>query len=184
MSQPTAHPLSCVPPAETSRWLTEEILPHEAEVRGYLQNHFPNLEADDVVQESYLKLLRMRATHRIASTRAYFFSVARNTALTMLRRRKIYSSVPVNELTGSLVIDGGRDAAEIVNSEQQLALVVGAIEQLPGRCREIVSLLALDGLSYAEIAARLRLSESTVRVQTARGIRKITAYLRELREAQ
>lgn len=153
-------------------------------MRGYLRNHFPEIEADDVVQESYLKLLRVRATDRIASAKAYFFSVARNTALTMARRRKIYSATPVNELPNWRVVDGRADAAETANSEQQRELVVDAISQLPGRCREIVALSAVEGLSYAEIAARLGLSESTVRVQVARGIQKMASYLRNCGEGK
>jgi DNA-directed RNA polymerase specialized sigma24 family protein len=75
-------------PAERARWFTEEVNPHEAALRGYLHSAFPSLDVDDVVQESYLKLLRARAAGRIASTKSYLFSIARNTALTVFQRRR------------------------------------------------------------------------------------------------
>lgn len=179
MSNATSSASDCQPAGETSRWLAEQIRPHEAEVKGYLLSHFPGLDADDILQDAYLKLMRVRTLGRIASAKAYFYSVARNTALSALRRRKLYSPTPVNELPELLLIDGGKDAAEIINTEQKLALVVEAIDQLPKRCAEIISLVALDGLSYGEVASRLFLSESTVRVQVARGIQRIATFLKE-----
>jgi RNA polymerase sigma factor (sigma-70 family) len=175
VSQPTTeHPRV----ADHSGWLAAEVQPHEPAVRGYLRSQYPSIDADDVVQESYLKLLQARATGRVASAKAYFFTVARNTAVSIFRRRKIYADTPVNELPDWRVLDGGPDAAELANTRLQLDLVVEAIGGLPARCREIVTLAAVDGLTYAEIAARLGLSEATVRVQIARGVHKIAEFRR------
>jgi RNA polymerase sigma-70 factor (ECF subfamily) len=166
------------PSSPRARWFAEEVLPHEPAVRGYLRSRFPRLDVDDVVQESYLKLFTARAAGKIASTRAYFFAVARNTAVSAFRRQRIYAPTPVNELPDWRVLDGGPDAAELANTRHQIDLVAAAIGALPGRCREIVTLAAVDGLTYSEIAARLGLSEATVRVQIARGVHKIAEYRR------
>lgn len=131
------------------------------------------------MQESYLKLMRARVPGEIASTKAYFFAVARNTALTIFRRQKIYSETPVTDLPVWRVLDGGRNGAETTNDRQQFDLVIEVIGRLPRRCREIVNLAAVEGLCTAEIAARLSLSEATVRVQMARGILRISDYLAE-----
>ena len=160
-----------------ARWLTDEVRPHESALRGYLRNHFPSIEADDVVQESYLKLMKARATGKIASAKAFFFTVARNTALTFFRRQRIYSETPVCELPTWRVLDGTRDSVDAVNDRQQFDVVIEVIDKLPRRCREIVTLAAVEGLSNAEIAARLDLCEVTVRVQMARGIVRIAEYL-------
>lgn len=169
--------------SDHARWLAEEVQPHESAVRGYLHNHFPGIEADDVVQESYLKLLKARAPAKIASAKAYFFAVARNTARTVFRRQQIYTETPVSELPDWRVVDGAHDGAEVANRRQQFDLVIAAIDRLPRRCREIVGLAAVEGYSNAEIAARLKLCEATVRVQMARGILRIAAFLTERREA-
>jgi len=163
----------------SARWLAEEVRPHEAHVRGYLRHQFPDVDADDVVQESYLKLLQHEAGGRILSAKAYFFSVARNTALKVFRRRRIFSSVAVNELPDWRVLDGGPDAIETINARQRLELVADAVDQLPARCREIIRLALVAGLTTADIAKQLGIAESTVRVQMARGIKKCAAYLRE-----
>lgn len=165
--------------SDHARWIAEEIQPHEQALRGYLRNQFPSIDADDVVQESYLTLLRTRAGLRIASSKAYFFTVARNTARRLFRRRRIYSDTAVNDLHDSLLLDGGADAAEITHARQLEVLVIKAIDQLPARCREIVRLAALEGHANPVIAARLGLSETTIRVQIARGVKKCAAYLSE-----
>jgi RNA polymerase sigma factor (sigma-70 family) len=165
--------------SEYAQWIADEIQPHETALRSYLKNQFPTIEADDVVQETYLKLLKYKTGKKIASTRAYAFSIARNTALTLFRRRKIYSPVPVSELPGWRIIDGGPDAAETANRQHKLDLAIEAVEQLPSRCREIVQLAAFQNLSAAEIALKMGISESTVYVQMGRGLKRCAEYLRE-----
>jgi len=175
---PPANPLG----QSVSKWFAEEVQPHEAALRGYLRQQFPSVEADDVIQESYEKLWKVGTARKIAFAKAYFFSVARNTALTIFHRRQIYSPIQVNELPDWRVLDGGADAAETANIHFQLELVAAAIARLPARCGEIVTLAAIDGLTSTEIAGRLGLSPTTVRVQIARGVRRISADLRRCGE--
>lgn len=179
---PVPAPSSPVSP-EQAKWFAEQVQPHEATLRGYLRHQFPSVDTDDVVQESYLKLLRTPDSGRITSVKAYLFSIARNTALTLFRRRRqLYSDLPVNELPDWRVLDGGPDAAEATNSRLRLALVADAVDTLPPRCREIMVLALVDGLGAIAIAEKLALSENTVRVQLARGILKCRDYLRETGE--
>jgi RNA polymerase sigma factor (sigma-70 family) len=161
-----------------ARWFAEEVQPHEPALRGYLRSRFPSLEIDDVVQESYRRLWKLRHTGKVTSAKAYFFTVARNTALTLFRRRRIFSSVPVNELPEWRVLDGGPDAAETANEHLRRALAVEAIAQLPSRCQEICRLAAWERMSPIDIAKQLGIAESTVHVQLARAIVKCAAYLR------
>jgi RNA polymerase sigma factor (sigma-70 family) len=167
------------PHTDQARWIAEEIQPHEPSVRGYLRNQFPTIDADDVVQESYLMLLRIMGERRITSSKAYFFAVARNIARRLFRRRKLYSDTSVNELPDSCLMDGEQDAAETIHTHQMRGYVVEAIDRLPPRCGVILGLAALQGYSNAAIAKELGLSENTVRVQIARGIKKCAAHLRE-----
>ncbi len=164
---------------EHARWFAEEVQPHEPMLRAYLQKQFPALpDVDDVVQESHLRLLRARRRGGIASAKAYLFAIARNVALGVFRRDRKFPSVPVNELAGLRLLEDAADVAETASCNQEIALATAAIDALPPRCREIVMLRALRGLTHKEIAARLGLSEQTVRVQVARGMKKCADYLR------
>lgn len=177
----SAPPLGEIPAtaSNAAHWVVENIRPHESAVRGYLEAHFPSIDADDVVQESYLKLFRLRAVQKITSARSYFFSVARNTALTVFRRQQLYSDVPVAELPPAACLDDTCDAAQSTYSRQRLELVVAALDELPARCREVMQLSLLEGLSTAAIAGRLGLAESTVRVQLVRGTQRCAEYIRQ-----
>lgn len=168
-----------MPRPDRTRWLSEEVRPHEPALRHYLQAHFPSIDADDVVQESYLKLLRARAGGHIASAKGYFFSIARNTALTLFRRSKLYSDVPLSDLPEWRMLAKDGDAAETADLRQRFDLAIEAIDHLPRRCREIVKQAVLERRTPAEIARRLSISESTVYVQLARGVKRCGEYLRE-----
>ncbi|MDO8543042.1 MAG: sigma-70 family RNA polymerase sigma factor [Opitutaceae bacterium] len=175
---PSVHDSACA--TAKAQWLADEVQPHEPALRGYLRHQFPSVDADDVVQESYLKMLKAQTAGKIESAKAYFFSVARNTALKVFRRRKRFlSPIPVNELPEWRVIDGGPDAADVANASQRLELVATAVDQLPPRCRAILRLAIVHGRSTAEIAKELALSPATVRVQMARGIARCASFIRE-----
>lgn len=162
-----------------ARCLADEVSQHDTALRCYVRSKFPTLDADDVVQESYLRLLRTHTSRQIASTKAYLFTIARNTALTLFHRRRIYSDTPVNELPDWRVLDGGADAAQACAAQERIELMTQAIAQLPDRCRAVMQLAVLRGCSNTVIAQSLGLSENTVRVQLSRGIRKCADYLRE-----
>ncbi|MBL9206717.1 MAG: RNA polymerase sigma factor [Opitutaceae bacterium] len=166
--------------SDDARWFAEHVLPHDAALRAYLRGRFPAMQdVEDVVQDSYLKILRRQSAGRISSAKTYLFTVARNTALKVFRKRQRISDVPVNELPEWRVLEGGPTVADATNTHLQDALIAEAIADLPARCREIFKLRVAGGLSHAEIAGRLGLSESTVRVQVARGLARCLRTLRE-----
>jgi RNA polymerase sigma-70 factor (ECF subfamily) len=170
---------SRLPALNLSKWFTEEVQPHEPALRSYLRHRFPSVDTDDIVQESYLRLLKERARGGVASAKAYVFAIARNTALAVFRRRKFISDVPVNELPDWCILDDRPDPAAVANVRQQFALAEEAIDRLPVRCREVMRLAAFEQRTPREIGRILGMAESTVYVQLARGLRKCADYLRE-----
>lgn len=162
----------------SARWFVEEVQPHEQALRTYLRSRFPTVDVDDVVQDSYLKILKAHAQGTVAVAKTYVFAIARNSALAVFRRRKFFSDVPVSELPEWRILDQNPDAATVLNLRQQYELAESAIQQLPHRCREIIQLAAFEQLRPAEIATRLGIAEATVYVQLARGFRRCADYLR------
>jgi RNA polymerase sigma-70 factor (ECF subfamily) len=79
----------------------------------------------------------------------------------------------------SSVIDNSPGVVETACSREEIVLLVRAIDQLPARCREIVILRKLKGIPQKIIAAQLGISEQTVQVQVARGMKRCDQYLRE-----
>lgn len=167
------------PDAERSRWFVEEVHAHDSSLRAYLRGSFPTVrDVDDVVQESYVRVWKAKTAEPIRSARAFLFRVARHLALDWLRHDRVSPIDPVTDLSALPVVDNGTGVAEAASIAEETALLVTAIDALPPRCREIVILRKFRGLPQKEIAARLGLSEQTVQVQIARGVKKCEEFLR------
>lgn len=165
--------------AEAARWFADEVQPHELQLRAWLRKQYPKLgDVDDVVQDSFLHLLKARATGSVQSTKGYLFGIARHLALRTFRRSKFEVETSAEGPTTDEVMDESADVAEWASLRSDALLAAEAIKTLPARCREIFVLKAIHGLSYDEIALRCKLSPQTVRVQMARGVRKCVDFLR------
>lgn len=158
--------------ADSSRWFVTEVQPHRAALRAWLLARFPTLpDVEDLVQETFARVLRARDAGPIRSTRALLFATARNLALDAVRRQRVVSFEPVTDDTDPSVLTDSADVISTVNKQQELELLTRAIQSLPERCRQILTLRTAYGLTQKQIAARLGVSESTVEKQTAVGIR-------------
>jgi RNA polymerase sigma factor (sigma-70 family) len=74
-------------------------------------------------------------------------------------------------------LDDAAGIPETVARNQELELLTLAIQSLPQRCRQVLTLRRLYGLSQKEIAALLGISENTVEGQVTIGVRKCTEFL-------
>ena len=160
------------------RWFQEEVRVHEQVLRAYLRRKFPKLtDIDDVVQESYLRLLRARVAGRLRSAKGFLFTAARNAALDLFRHRAVVPMVALTEENAAMVYSNRADAAETASLNQDLEILAAALSGLPDRCREILVLRRIHGLSHHEIARRLGISEHTVEKQVGIGLRKCVEFV-------
>jgi RNA polymerase sigma factor (sigma-70 family) len=170
-------------PNDESAWFVAHVQPHDAALRAWLRSRFPALgEVDDVVQETYSRVLQLRARDpgREHAVKPLLFTTARNLALDLLRRRQI---VPMETLPDHGTLNFADDApgvGEAVSRRQELALLAEAIQSLPQRCRQILTLRKIYGLPQREIASQLGISEHTVEAQVGIGVRRCADYLARL----
>lgn len=162
---------------EQSRWFSLEVQPHEQALRAYLQARFPMLpDTDDIIQETYRRLLREWNAGRVRHTRAFMFTAARNAALDFFRRRRNVSLETLTHSDLERVVEEKPDAAEAFSQQQDLEFLADAVQTLPHRCRQVIMLRYLKGCSYKEIASILGISTETVKTHMAKGVRLCSEY--------
>ncbi len=173
-------PSDPAPHAENARWFSEEIHAHESSLRAYLHRRFPAApDIDDVVQESFLRVWRIRAAQPVRYAKALLFKVARHIVIDSARRNFTSPIDRVTDLAATPVFTDVRHGPdEAACAGEETALLLAAIDALPGRCREILILRKLRRVPQKAIAAQLGISEQTVQVQVARGVRRCEEYLR------
>lgn len=119
--------------------------------------------ADDLTQETMLKVFRSRAALRDGQRlEAWLYRIARTTLIDFYRRTK-----PTEELPESLSAESGDEIAQL-----RLAVMASTqrfLEELPEAYREPVRLAELQGLPLAKIALRSGLSLTAVKSRVQRG---------------
>lgn len=141
-------------------------------LRGFFVRHGANNEAEDLVQETYLRLLRAHHCQgaAIANPAAYLFTVALNLAREQAARRR-RSPFPIDELENLTALlateESVEDAAERAQRGQRLQVLLGT---LPERTRAVLVMQYRDGLSYKQIAERMGVSPHMVKKHVVRGL--------------
>jgi RNA polymerase sigma-70 factor (ECF subfamily) len=168
-----------MPETDDSRWFREHLAPHEPMLRAWLSARFPGLtEIDDILQDAYSHVLAARARGIVLqSPKAFLFATARNRAIDLLRARAVNVTEALAEIDELHVLDDAHGIPEALARNQELELLTRAIQSLPERCRQVLTLRRLYGLSQREVAARLGISENIVEHQVTIGIRKCTEFL-------
>jgi len=143
-------------------------------------------EAEDVVQDAYMRILTMPAGHAVLrNAKAFLFTVASNLAVDTVRRqqrqRRIFPTM--NETSTAFegdaleVICPRRSTEDQVDAAMRLKCVVGALADLPATCRQAFTLHKLEELSYAEVAAKMGITVSMVEKHLSRALQHLRNHL-------
>lgn len=121
--------------------------------------------AEDLLQETYLRVTRALGERAIDHLEPFVFQTARNLALDHLRSRRIQARTLLEDVPPEVVesvaapLSSAEDAA---HAEQLLERLNMSLAQLSPRQQQIFILSRLHGHSYQEIAEKLAVSQSTV----------------------
>jgi RNA polymerase sigma factor (sigma-70 family) len=119
-------------------------------------------QADDIVQDAYVKLLEMAAAFDIRQPLAYLFQLVRNLAIDRHRRGSFETRVFAGEEDGMHVASGAGTPEAVAINTQQLRLVAEALATLPERTRRAFELHRLGGKTQREVADQLGVSTTLV----------------------
>lgn len=164
--------------AEIVAWVAGNIIPHEGALRARLRRMAAtSWEIDDIVQDAYLNIARLKSVAHIRDGRAYLFTTARMAMLQRIRRDRIVRIDSLTEMQAMALEDEDPGPERRAGARRELERIRQLIDALPARCREIFELRRIEGVPQREIAARLGIAEHSVEQQATRGLKLILKAL-------
>jgi RNA polymerase sigma factor (sigma-70 family) len=125
-------------------------------------------DAQDVVQEAYLRAFRSFSGFHGSNGRAWLLTIVRNTSYTLLKKNRAADlTTTFDEEIHAPGCDSASPAAILEHSEDT-ELIREAMNELPAEFREILLLRHQEGLSYKEIAEIIKVPTGTVMSRLAR----------------
>jgi RNA polymerase sigma factor (sigma-70 family) len=163
---------------DLDRWFIREIVAHEAALMRYLARCWSDrTEIRDIRQECYIRVYESAAKSKPLSPKSFLFQTARHLMVDHLRRRRVVSIESVEDLDALNVPADELSPERRLSGLQDLRHLSYAFDQLPEKCREVVWLRKVQGLSQREVGAKLHIAETTVEKHMARGIRLLARFL-------
>ena len=165
---------------------------HKAELTSFEELMLPHLDAahnlarwllrneqdaQDVVQEAYLRAFKSFAGFHGSNGRAWLLTIVRNTSYTLLKKNRAVDLTTTfdEEIHGSG--DEVVSPVTILERSDNAELIKEAMDNLPAEFREILTLRHQEGLSYKEIAEIAEIPPGTVMSRLARARTKLKEYL-------
>jgi RNA polymerase sigma-70 factor, ECF subfamily len=156
----------------------ETMLPHldaaHNLARWLLRNE---QDAQDVVQEAYLRAFKSFGGFHGSNGRAWLLTIVRNTSYTLLKKNR---AVDLTTTFDEEIHATGHESASpaaILEHAEDAELIRKAMDELPVEFREILTLRHQEGLSYKEIGEIVKIPAGTVMSRLARARAKLKEYL-------
>lgn len=145
--------------------VTGLVASHGRQLQRFLFARVGNVaDVPDIVQEVYLRMLRVPNIESIRSPEAYLFTVAQHVVQQYtLRRSAVPPSVELTQMLNSPVTTHDADPALALDAHQCLERLQDALEELTPKARATFLLHRRDGLSFDEISEQLGISRPMVK---------------------
>jgi RNA polymerase sigma-70 factor (ECF subfamily) len=141
-------------------------------------------DAQDIVQESYLRAFKFFSGFQGGDSRAWLLKIVRNTSYTFLEKNKPASLADEFDEKIHATDTGAPDVESEMVRNVESRMLREALNALPLNFREILILRELEGMSYKEIAELVEVPMGTVMSSLARGRERLREILLHAREKE
>jgi RNA polymerase sigma-70 factor (ECF subfamily) len=166
--------------ADVPRSFEEVVLPHLDAAFNYARWLTKNdADAEDVVQDAYVRALRFFSSLRGEDARAWLLTIVRNTWYGRFPRRAGggVTTVGQDDADADQRADESLDPEAQAIQRQTVDQVRRALETLPTDFREVLVLREIEGLSYKEIGVIVGIPIGTVMSRLARARERLAGVL-------
>ena len=134
-------------------------------------------DAEDVVQEAYLRAFKFFNGYYGGDSRAWLLTIVRNSCYTWLQRnRALRLTEPIEDILDEVGMDFS-DPEMLLLQSVDSQIVRQALQDLPVEFREVVVLREMEGLAYKEIANVVDIPIGTVMSRLKRGRERLHSLL-------
>lgn len=159
-------------------WFMREVLPLEPMLTRYLRRNWRNeAEIGDLRQEAYARVYEAAQHERPQLVKPFLFQITRNLIIDRLRRQSVVSLESVADFDWLNVSDDKPSSEAHVAARQELRLLQAALDDLPPRCRQVVFMRKVEGLSQKQVASLMGITVETVENHVAKGMRLLAEAL-------
>lgn len=169
------NPIAMVLPNEPQQDLARVFSEHRASLQGFLRKRLGEVEVEDAMQETFLRLLNYQTHHAVEHPSVLLYRIAEHVALDFARRarsHRVAAHCPLDEM--QLLSEAPTQEQQLL-AEQELELLIDAIERLTPRCQEVFLLSRMENMSYPQIAARCGISVKMVEKHISRALAELRA---------
>ncbi|HEX3363905.1 RNA polymerase sigma factor [Phenylobacterium sp.] len=159
-------------------WFFREVFPLEPALTRYIRRNWRNeSEVADLRQEIYARIYSAARERLPLQTKPFLFTIARNHLINQAKRAHVVSIDHVAGLESSPVLVDAVTPDRHVTARDELRRVQAGLDRLPPRCREVVVLRKIEGLSTKAVAARLNIGVDAVEQQMVHGMRALVDFM-------
>lgn len=164
--------------AALNAWFCGNVLPLEPVLTSFIRSNWRIAEdVFELRQDIYERVLAGARQELPANTKAFMFTVARNHLINQAVRARIVSFDLVADLESEVPVTDLFAAERYLDARDQLRRAKDGLDALPPRCREVVLLRKIEGLTTKEAAERLGVGVDTVERQLTMGMRALVDFM-------
>ena len=168
-------------------WFDQFVVATRDELVGYLLRMLRSRDdARDISQEAYLKLFIALRSHpeRDHVPKALLYTTARNLAISRIRHQQLVERSVVAVTVNEEMHADRQSPEKHARTSEEMRSLLSIVSRLPPRCRKVLMLRLVEGLSQKEIAASLGIAVSTVEKHLAKALQYSSRAMREKKNAQ
>jgi RNA polymerase sigma factor (sigma-70 family) len=158
-------------PANEQICVQEIIRRHHDSLIKFLRRRLRTADdADDVAQETYIRMMKYQGSREIRSPSAMLFRIAVNVANDFGRAAQSRCASGHMAIEDVNLVSEVPSAERTVLADQNLDMLLDVIEKLPPKCKQVFLLSRAEGMTYAEIAEHCGISVKMVEKQISRAV--------------
>ena len=147
-------------------------------LRRYFRKREPRpADVDDLVQEVFARLAGRSSGAAIKQPEAYLLRAAGNVWRDFLRRKLTHAVAVHDEYRDELQVLEDCSPEHVIQGQQAVEAVIGALNELPERTRQVFVLCRVEGMRQRNIAKRLGVSVSSVEKHMIKAIAHLAGRL-------